>query len=261
MKDIVRYWMNHHLKNCNQQRNSKLVIINNFSMIWNIYHQFKSFSSANWWIFIILFFITIFVYITNTWNIYEIITLFSLSLLWNLCMILMQDSYKDKAFNTWSIFLLCANSIFTSLALYWFIVNSEYQYLLWQISFNLSWIQLLLKDVWWITIKWINFSTILPLWLIIIVTLIFHFNISIYWIIQSLWFLCVTSWLVLKDNIKRYYVLFLWTSFVVLGSVVWIFANYFSWAILWITVWYALLWMVTLIYYIKIFPQYFYKNS
>lgn len=229
-------------------------------MLLHLLQQFKVFSRVNWWIYILLSCIVVFVYFTSTWNAFEIFIFFLLNLLWALFMMMMQDSYKDYNFSIGSIFLLFANIIYWWISLYWFLVNNEVQYLLWQISFNLSWIQLLLKDVWWITIRWINFYTIFPLWIIIISILVLYYHISFYWLIQSLWFLSVSSWLVIANNIKRYYALFLWTFLIVSGSFIGIAANYLSWDILWITVGYWLLWTVTLIYYIQTFPKYYYTK-
>gem|GEM_PF-6140999 len=64
--------------------------------------------------------------------------MFSLNILGGLYVLLMQNSYSNMEFKAGAIFLMIANVLYASIALYSAFFNSEYQYLLWQVAFQIS---------------------------------------------------------------------------------------------------------------------------
>lgn len=218
--------------------------------------EYISFSRQNWWVYILLFFALFFVMLTGKGSSIEVFILFVLNLFGNICIMMMQNSYSEKSFSTGSLFLLFANVIFTGISLYGFFVNGEKQYLLYQISFNLSGIKTFLYYNYSYDIKFLNAYTLGIFNVLLFVFILFFLNLPFYGNFQSLGFAAVTLGLVVIDDIWRYFLNVFGIIFIVLWSFLGLYWNYISGNILGITVSYSLLTTTVFIFYLKLLPQY-----
>lgn len=221
--------------------------------------QFINFSKNYWWIYVLLSISIGIVLSTGRWNIYEVILLFLWNFLGNLCIMMMQDSYKDNKMQLGAYFLVLANVLFSWVSLYGFVVNGEVQYLLWQISFNLVGIKTFLYYVFSYDFKQINFITIGCVNTFLIFIILYFFDVNYYTILQSFWFAGVTLWLSILEDTKRYFILIFWTFILVCGNLLGIIDNFISGYILGITVSYGILTLTTFVFYIKLLPLYLKK--
>lgn len=217
--------------------------------------QAIQFSRENWWIYIFLWMALGVVIYTGKGDIIEIIFLFFLNILWNICFILMLDSNQKEDFSVWALFFALWNIFFVTLTLYWYIQNNEIQYLLWQASFVLWWIKNIGRYCFNKELYYINHYT---LWLLALGVLIYIYQLNTYFYVflQSLWFAGVTIGLVLKNDISRFFLMLLGTCFVVGGSSFGIVVNYINGELLWITLSYAILTLTTFLFYMRILPKY-----
>lgn len=228
-------------------------------MLQNLLTQFKVFSRENWWIYFLLIISIWVVFFTGKWNIYEVLLILFINILGNLCVLMMQNAYKDGKYMTWAYFLLFGNIFYFCIALYSALFNSEYQYLLWQLWFQLSWIKIYLLYIWNKRVKVIN---IYLLGLISIITLffaIFYFELWIYQIIQSFGFAGVILGLWTTNDVHRFFSIWVWNFLITLGAYIWIYINFLGGDIFGVTVSFAILWTSTFLFYLKLLPTYIYR--
>ncbi len=231
-------------------------------MLQKLLQQFKIFSHENWWIYVLLMLAVSVVLYTGKWNIYEVIAIFFLNLSGAMCNMLMMSSYKDKRFVEGSIFIVMANVLYTFLSLYAWLHDGDLQYIFWQTSFLLTGFKALFYYMYNINIRVINFVSILILNSIVMFALIFHVWIWFWPIVQSFGIACITLWLSLTHDMKRYFFILIWNTLVVLGTSSILVLDYMQGSILGVTVAYALLWLSICSYNYKILPVYIsrYKN-
>lgn len=225
-------------------------------MVGNILLEVQRFSRQNWWIYILLFIALGVVFFTGKGNLLEIIILFFLNLLWNLCTMMMQSLYKDNKLALWSTFLLVANSIFTIVALYGFFGNNEGQYILWQIVFFLSWLKVFLLYNYDYDIKWVSPKYYVVYNSILLYITYFVLGIQGYWFIQAIGFAFITLWFTMTQDSERYFTILVGIIFLSIGNISWIVDNYITGYILGITVSYGLLSLTTFSFYVKLLPTY-----
>ncbi len=225
-------------------------------MVGSLVAGFQKFSRENLWIYLLLAIAFIIVLVTGKGNLYEIVFLFTLNLIANLCAILMQDSYKNQDMGTGAVFLMIANTLYTLLALYGYFINGEPQYLLWQTSFILTGLKAVALYKFDTDIKWINPWSMWALNTLLLYISFFVLDIPWYGLIQSVGFCFVTIGLVMTNDIYRYFTILLGTTFLVTGNLLWIMSNYNSGYILWITLSYFLLVLSTFVFYLKLFFVY-----
>ncbi len=225
-------------------------------MFQKLFKQFQKFSCENWWIYLIFIFALVTVFFTGKGKIWEIMLIFSLNMLGNLYILLMQDSYKDSHFKRGAIFLLVGNILYWIIAIYSAVFNTEYQYLLWQIAFQTSWLKSLLYYHRWWNIKWINQRNMLYLSIGIFLIGGYVFELWLYKLIQSLGFAFTVVWLVQLQDIKRYFLIFFWNIFISIGSGIGLYQNFISGEIFGITVSFTILSVSTFVFYLKLLPEY-----
>lgn len=225
-------------------------------MLQKIFHQFKVFSQENWWIYILLIISVLVIFFTEKGNIFEVLWIFSVNMTWNLFILSMQDSYKDWNYKIGASFLLLWNLMYFIIALYSWIFNQEYQYLLWQIWFQLTWIKAVLYYYKWYDIKWISTKTMLFLGLVLLSIVIKYLGLEMYQIIQSIGFAFVILGLVDILDERRFFLIFLGSICINIWSVLGLYNNFVAWNIYWITVSFTILGLITTFYYLKLLPVY-----
>lgn len=225
-------------------------------MLESIAVEVQRFSKQNWWIYILLLLALGVVFVTGKGNLLEIIILFFLNLLWNLCTMMMQSLYKEKNFSLGSTFLLVANTIFTVVALYGFFGNNEWQYILWQIVFFLSWLKVFLLYNYDYDIKWVSPKHYIVYNSVLLFITYFILEIQGYGFIQAIGFAFITLWFTMTHDIHRYFTILIGIVFLTIGNISWIVDNYIAGYILGITVSYALLSLTTFSFYLKLLPTY-----
>jgi hypothetical protein len=232
-------------------------------MLQKLFLQFKIFSRENWWIYFLLIISIWVVLFTGKWNIYEVLFILFINILGSLCVLMMQNAYKDGKYMTWAYFLLFGNMFYFFIAFYSALFNAEYQYLLWQLWFQLSWLKIYLLYIWGKTFTFINLQL---LWLISVMTLIvaiFFFKLWLYQVIQSFGFAGVILGFWMVDDVHRYFSIFVWNFLITLGAYIWLYINFLSGDIFGVTVSFAILWTSTFLFYLKILPTYIsrFKNT
>ena len=225
-------------------------------MLQKLLLQFKTFTRENWWIYLLLCFALWIVMYTWKGNVYEVIVIFLFNLSGAMCNMLMMSSYKDKKFIEGSIFIVSANTIYTFLSLYAWLINGDMQYIFWQTSFLLTGFKALFLYAFKVDIKYINFWSILTLNTCVMTLLISYVRLDIYAIIQSFWIAGITLGLAITHDIYRYFWILFGNTLVVIGSFAILVADFTGWSILGITVAYALLGLSICSYNYKILPEY-----
>lgn len=225
-------------------------------MFQQLIKQFHQFSRENWWIYIIFTIAFLIIIYTGKGNLYEIIGIFLLNILWNVYMLLMQDSFKDEKFRTGAIFLLIWNVLYWILALYSFFVNNEPQYLLWQIGFQLAGIKTFLFFYHDKQLKYLSFKFMLILSIMLVFIGAQYLGISGYSFFQSIWFALTVVGISEVSDLRRYFLIFLWVIVTAASSFAWLYINYLDGNIFGITISFAILSLSSSIFYLKILPNY-----
>jgi len=218
--------------------------------------ELKAFSKENWWVYLLLSIALIIVYITWKGNLLEIILLFVANFLWNLFIMVMQNNYTAKKNKIWAIYHIAATSIFSAIAIYWFIYLDQSQYIIWQITY---WLAVIKAFTFYNYNKDLNFlseKTFIPINIILFIIFVKFFNYQTYSILQAMWFSFITSWLVsIKDNI-RYWLNIIWILLLVSGSALWVINSYIDWNVDWIALWFFILTLTVFVYYLKLIKKY-----
>jgi len=207
-------------------------------------------------IFLLAFCIVLY---TGRGNIYELIWVFTLNILGNLYMLLMQDSFNDEEFQSGALFLLIWNSLYLFLAIYSFFINGETQYLLWQIWFQLAGIRTYLFFQFSKDIKFLDYKFMSILSIALILIWYTYLDISGYALVQSIWFALTIIWMSEVRDIRRYLLIFLWAIIVTWSSFFWLYVNYLAGNIFGITISFSILSLSTSIFYTKLIPSYILK--
>ena len=237
------------------------------------FEELKKFSKENWWIYLLLAIAVIIVYVTWKWNLAEILILFFANFLWNLFIMIMQENYTNNENKIWAIYHVIATILFTSISIYWLIILDQTQYIIWQISYILTATKAFTFYNYSKNIKFINSYSIWILNLILLTFFIyfawksvnifwlfeFHFNVELFTILMGLGFSFVTTGLVNTNDKIRYWLSFIWISFLILGSWLWLILSYFSWEIDWISLWYFILTLSVFVFYSKLLKKYLKK--
>lgn len=225
-------------------------------MLLKLLLQFQKFSRENWWIYILLLFTLTIVVLTGKGNIIEIVGIFLLNLTGAMCNMLMMSSYKDWKYKEGSTFILIANTLCTCIALYAWLHDGDIQYLFWQMSFILAGTQTFVFYNYAYKIKCINVCSIALLNVIVLYCLVYIVWVGIFALIQSFGLAILTVGLVVKNDIKRYFLIMIGNSCTVIGSLLILLDNYREGNILWVTVAYTLLGLSIAMYNYRILPEY-----
>lgn len=233
----------------------------------NIYQELYLFSRENWWIFPIFFLAIWVVDHFEKWNIWELAVLFLLNFLWNVFVMIMQKNYTHNDFQIWSLFHVLLTIIFSGLSIYGLLVNGQSQYLLWQVMYILAATKAFAFYYFHKNISIFRGRTFFFINILLLSIFIYYFeffnNDSIasqyYALIQWAWFALVTTGLVSLNDTFRYYMSYIWASFITIWSLLAVISSYVLWAVDWVAFWYFLLTLAVVIYYTKLLPKYLKK--
>lgn len=221
--------------------------------------EIKSFSKENWWVYAILAVCLTIVYKTWNWNLLEIFILFLANFLWNLFIMIMQDFYTDWKNKKWAINQLMSVTIFTTLSIYWLIINWQFQYLIWQGMYILAAMKTLAFFVFEKDLRLLNENTFLVINFLLFLVFINYIPHENYAILQALWFSLITSWLVsIKDKI-RYWLNLFWIFALTSWSLWGVIISYINKDLDWMALGFFLLTWTVLVFYIKLLPNYINK--
>ena len=85
---------------------------------------------------------------------------------------------------------------------------------------------------------------------------VYFLHLSSYKLLQSFGFAFTVIGLVQTYDTRRYFLIFIWNIFVTLGSCFGLYENLISWDIFGVTISFAILSVATLIFYLKLLPEY-----
>ncbi len=235
--------------------------------------EFLNFSKENWWIYLFFTISSFIVFFTWRWNIIEIMILFLINLVANIFIMSAISSYNKKINKIWSIYQFFWSLIFIVLAIYWFIYKWQSQYIIWQISYIISAIKVMIFYNFWKNIKILNaiFVWILNMIFLFIFIYFSKETLSIFWfefkfnlwldsLITAIWFSFSSTWLMsVKDNL-RFCFIYIWNLGIIFWTIIWIYYSFYKWNLNWIDLGYFLLALTSLIYFSKLLPNYI-KNK
>lgn len=218
--------------------------------------ELKKFSYENWWVFILLFSALLIVWITNNWNLIEILFLFLANLIANLFIMVMQNNYSNKKNKIWSTYHILATSIFALISIYWLIYLDQYQYLIWQITYWLAAIKAFTFYNYSKDLKFLSEKTFILINLLLFIIFIKYIDYKNFQILQAIWFSLITTWLVSINDNLRYWLNIIWIFSLILWSLWWVIYSFNYWNLDWIALWFFILTLTVFIYYIKLIKKY-----
>ena len=230
------------------------------NLAWIIHKNFREFARKNWWVFLMFFISLVFIFLTDSGSIVEILLVFLVYFFADLCIMIMVSLMEENNYKSASIFQLFGNIIFTLLFLYHFLVNGQGQYILWSIGM-LFWVYKNIqlyhykKDIYTINnISLIVLNSIIFVW----AYLIFDPELTLQLILQTLGITFFTGCLVMKGEFPRlrYFQGFIGLSFLVLGSWYGIYLEYVQGSIYGVTISYFLMPLTVLLVYAWSFKKY-----
>ena len=180
--------------------------------------ELQKFLKQNWWIFILLIIALTIIYLTWKWNILEVSLLFFANFIWNLFIMLMQSNYTNKNNKLWAIYQVSSVIIFSIIWLYWLFILSQFQYILWQISYLCAAIKTFSYYNLWKNISFLNEKSFFILNSILLIIFLYFFKFQNFAILQVLWFSLITSWLVSTIDNIRYWFNLIWIWLLTSGS-------------------------------------------
>jgi len=218
--------------------------------------EIKIFSKTNWGIYIIFVLCLVIIYKTNTWNIFEISTVFIFHFLWDLFVMIMIYYFSIKNNKKWLLFQVLNFLVFFSIWIYAWLTAWKWHYLLPNLAFILPSIKgyfLLFKNK---NLRFLNWklSILVNIVIFIINYYLWLFN-SLANIIQIIWFSLFSIWLILKKEKYKDIVSMLWIWFITLWSFIAIYKSFLIWDIKWVDISYALLPLTVLVFYIRNFKK------
>jgi len=219
-------------------------------------NELKKFSKENWWVFVILSIALIIVYITWNWNLIEIMLLFFANFIWNMFIMMMQNSYTNNKNKIWSSYYVIAMCIFLCIWIYWFIYLWQSQYIIWQIAYTLAWIKAFTYYNFHKDLKFLSEKTFLPFNIILFIIFIKYFQYESYSILQAIWFSLITTWLVSVIDKIRYWLNLVWIWALTFWSLWAVIITFNLWNLDWVALWFFCLTWTVFIYYLKLLKKY-----
>lgn len=217
-----------------------------------IINWIKKFSRKNWWIYIVFVFCLYFIFTTDSWNIVEILIIFTFHFLWDMFMMMMWDNYANNEKKKGSIYQILGLLVFCIISIYSLIFNWKINYIISQLMFWFTWLKVYFEDIFWKKYKIFSYKTSIILWLIILWNY-YYFNLfNTFWeFLQMIWFISFSVFLIINNEKIKYF----W-------SLVAIFLTTFAWwteiynsflisNIKWIDISYTLLPLTVFISYLK----------
>ena len=232
-------------------------------------NELKTFIKNNWRIFIILVICLFFIWKTNYWNIYEVITLFFVQFVWDLFVMIMWDYYskinwKDKIQDSkykryWVYAQTISYITFWSIWLYAWLHNWIWSYLLPQLIFIRPLTQWYLELL-GIEFK-INWKFTLFVWILLFYLYYYFWFIENIWVlIQILGFIIFPVALMLNNEKKKYFLSLIGIFFIFFGSFILLIYWIQNHNISWVDVSYTLLPFTVFVFYLKNLKKYLKKT-
>jgi len=219
--------------------------------------EIKNFIKQNWWILITFVVCIIVIYKTNTWNIYEIMTIFLFHFTWDIFAMMMWNYYFKWDTKRWSLFQILSLLVFFWISIYSLIFNWKVNYLASQLIFIFSWVKSYFYDIKKKNYKILSYKVSIFIWIVLFSTLIYTKLISNYLeILQMTWFIIFWVFLTIDKEKIRYFWLLTWLFFMFLASWLVVYESFLIWNIKWIDVSYTLLPFTVFIFYLKSISKY-----
>jgi len=228
-------------------------------MVGSLYKEFSRFSKENWWIYLLLFFCLGIIYITSSGNIAEILAVFFVYVVADICIMNMIVLMDEKNHKMASMFQLLGNTIFTILFVYHFFQSGQLQYILGSTGFILSAVKNISKYHFQVPLSFINGTSLFIMNVIIFVwAYSFLWNVTFQILFQALGWTFFTSCLVIDDIYRRWKYLLglIGLSSMVIGSSIGLYVEFFQWNIYGVTLCYFLLPLSVLVVYLKTWRNY-----
>ena len=219
--------------------------------------EIKKFSKENWWVYIIFFIALTIIFITEKWNIFEVILVFVCHFLGDLLMMMMWHYYSVKDYKKGAISQAIWNIIFLIIGLYAIFSSGEWQYFLPTFAFIMWAVKTYFLQVKSKDIKFLNVQSVIFLNIIILIIYI-YFNLfdTFYSVIQFVGFCIWATGLIIQESKKRYIFYVLGTFLIAVGSVIWVYYNFLDWNIKWTSISYFLLPLTVVVFYLKNIKKY-----
>lgn len=224
--------------------------------------ELKNFSRENWWVYCLLILTLWVVIYTNTGNPISITLLFFTNFMGNLFIMTAMNSYSQKNNKTGVLYHVIATLIFTALGIYGFIFQDQFQYIFWQIAYLLAALKAFVYYNYEKDIKILNEKTFVWLNIVLLVIYLQFFPfqtdniLSNYAVLQALGFSCVTTGLVSINDATRFWMSYIGTSGISIGSSLAVYLSYLSWAVDGIALGFFLLSMTVFVYFSKLLKKY-----
>jgi len=214
--------------------------------------EIKKFSKENWWVFVMFFICLFLIYITNSWNLLEVSTVFWFHFLWDLCVMIMWNYYanneNDKALKAQTGSFI----IFGLIWIYTGLTSWKWNYLIPQLLFCWPIIKWYFPKIKFIDYKFISF-----IWILVLI-LYFSFGLinNIWIFIQILWFIIFPISLVINNEKIKYFWSLIWIIFIFLGSITFLYNGFIEKNIIWTDLSYTLLPLTVVVFYLKNIKKY-----
>lgn len=222
-----------------------------------IVSELKKFLKLEWWIFIIFFICLVFIFATKTWNIWEILIVFFFHCLADVFMMTMWKCYSSWDLRKWWIFQLFANLIFFLIAMYSWIFNWKWNYILAQIWFSFATIKNYIFDVKWKKLKFLDWKLLLIIMTFVSFFYYYFWFITSFWVfVQFLGFIISPLALTINNEKNKYFWFLIWTFIMTIWSAIILFESYLKWHIVWVDISYFLLPLTVCISYFKNLKKY-----
>ena len=219
--------------------------------------ELKIFSTSNWWVYIIFIICLLFIYKTDSWNIFEISLVFFLHFLWDLFVMMMVYYNSNNEAKKWSLSQAWSFLMFFIVWLYAWLKDWKWSYMIPMITFLLPNIRWTLKNFYNKTFRFLDYRLSILFWIFILFLYYSFWMINNLWIfIQILWFILFPLWLMLDNEKIKYFISMIWIWFITIWSSFFLYYGYLELNITWIDISYTLLPLTVFVFYIKNLKSY-----
>lgn len=219
------------------------------------------FSRENWWAYIIFILCTIIIFYTGTWNIFEILIVFFIQFFGSLLWMMMSDSYSKNDNISGTIFLVISTIIYCWIWIYWWFERWQWQYLLPQIIFIILSIKSTSEILFKKEIRIINFNLILIINIILLVCFYYLWTTKTIWGRIQITSLFLTTQALTLNSVKyKYLWITSWWWLLTLWSLILVVTSFYNKSITWLDISYAILPMTSFVFQLKLFRNVFPKK-
>lgn len=217
-----------------------------------IVNELKDFLKLEWWVFIIFLICLVFIFLTKTWNIWEILIIFFFHCLADVFMMTMWKYYSSWDLRKWSIFQFFWNWIFVFIWLYSGFFNWNWNYTIAQLWFTFSALKNYFVNIKWKKVKFLNWKVLLAVMFIVSLNYFYFWFVTSIWVfIQFLWFVIFPLWLVIDHHKLKYFFSLFWVFILTIWTFIILYESYLRWNIFWVDISFALLPLTVFVSYVK----------